>query len=316
MRVATFNLQNLRLRKRNGQPVLDGAADEDEPGTSRPIELAQADRVETARVIASAGADFVALQEVYDRAALDFFHHRFLRQAGARPYPHRFCIKGNDGRGLNVAALSRWEPVAVRSHAELTGAELGLADLPPDLRDKPIFRRDCLAVEFDAVTFFICHFKAPYPDAARALAVRTAEARAVRKIVESAFVDAMQARWIILGDFNEPAGRDDRSGSALAPLKSGFAVDLLDRLQPGTDWTYELPSTFVHSRPDRVLVSPLMAREYPDVRPEIMRSGMGAGPGTHRRGHVPEAHQAPHASDHALVYADFPGLLRGTAEQR
>ena len=28
MRIATYNLQNLRLRMREGQPVLDGAADQ------------------------------------------------------------------------------------------------------------------------------------------------------------------------------------------------------------------------------------------------------------------------------------------------
>ena len=57
MRIATFNLQNLRLRSRGGQPVLDGALDQDKPGTARPIALDIADREKTAQVIAAARAD-------------------------------------------------------------------------------------------------------------------------------------------------------------------------------------------------------------------------------------------------------------------
>jgi hypothetical protein len=29
------------------------------------------------------------------------------------------------------------------------------------LRDHPLLRRDCLQVEFDTFTLFVCHFKAP-----------------------------------------------------------------------------------------------------------------------------------------------------------
>ena len=308
MRIATFNLQNLRLRARGGRPVLDGAADQDRPEILRPIELARADRIETAKVIASAQADILALQEVFDLAALDFFHDRFLLEEGSSPYPHRYCLKGNDGRGLNVAALSRRQPIRVRGHAELTGADLGLTGLPADLRDHPIFRRDCLELEYDAFTLFVCHFKAPYPDVAKAHFVRETEARAVRKIVEARFADPKRDRWIILGDFNEPARIPANSRSALEPLKFDFAIDLLDRLPLGSDWTYEMPDTHLHSRPDRIFVSPSLANEYPDVRPQIIRSGMEQVRQIPMNGLPSAAHGGPHASDHALVYADFPEL--------
>lgn len=51
MRIATFNLQNLRLRTRGGRLVLDGATDQDTPGTARPVALDIADREKTAQVI-------------------------------------------------------------------------------------------------------------------------------------------------------------------------------------------------------------------------------------------------------------------------
>ena len=296
MRIATFNMQNLRLRSRGGQPVLDGALDQDKPGTARPIALDIADREKTAQVIAAARADVIALQEVFDPATLDHFHDHFLQPAGAPAYPHRYCFPGNDGRGLNVAALSRVKPNAARSHAALTGHDLGLDDLPPALRDNRLFRRDCLELEFATVTLFICHFKAPYPDAAKAHIVRKAEARGVRKLIEARFPDPATARWIILGDFNEPALNEAPLTSALAPLTDGFATDLLERLPQGTNWTYKVPGRDVLSRPDRLLVSPRLAREYPDLHPQILRSGMDG------------TDALSHASDHALVHADFTGL--------
>ncbi len=269
-----------------------------------PDALAFADRVETARIIAAARADVVALQEVFDLETLDFFTDRFLVPAGAKDYKHRYCIKGNDGRGLNVAALSRSEAV-VQSHAGKSGADLRLTGLSEDLRDLPVFRRDCLEMALDSAVLFICHFKAPYPDEKKALNVRHAEAQAVRRLVENRFPQPETRRWIVLGDFNEPASRENGGRTALEVFGDGFAVDLLDRLPKGHDWTYELPESHLHTRPDRILVSPALAREFPDAQPKIIRSGMdperldknGGSRGWH-----------PRASDHALVYADFPGL--------
>lgn len=273
-----------------------------------PAKLDIADREETASVIAAAQAEIVALQEVFDIAALDYFHDTFLLRAGAAPYPHRYCIPGNDGRGRNVAALSRKRPINVISHASLTGTDLRFPDLSQDLRERPLFRRDCLELDFKGLSLFICHFKAPYPDPEKAQAVRDAEARAVRKIIESRFEHPDRNRWIILGDFNEPAIGDGTRTSALDHLKNGFSIDLLDRLTQGTDWTYELPGTHKHSRPDRILVSPRLAQEYPDVTPQILRAGMRER--LHRpEGSTREAPRGrPRASDHALVYVDFPGF--------
>jgi endonuclease/exonuclease/phosphatase family metal-dependent hydrolase len=309
MRVATFNLQNMRLRTRKGRAVLDGAVDHDDAKVRRSTALDIADRRETAKVIKTAQADVVALQEVFDIETLDYFHDRFLLPSGTPAYPFRYCFAGNDGRGLNIAALCQRPPIGAKSHASLTGKELGLFDLPRDLRDRRLFRRDCLQLDFERVTLFICHFKAPYPDARKAQEIRQAEARAVRKLIESRFEQPAAERWMILGDLNEPAKVGEPAASALGPLKQGFSVDLLDRLPAGTDWTYELPETHLHSRPDRILVSPRLAQEHPDVRPEIIRSGMDPrqidrATGTRRN----LTQNLSHASDHALVYADFPGL--------
>ncbi|MDJ1016366.1 MAG: endonuclease/exonuclease/phosphatase family protein [Paracoccaceae bacterium] len=298
MRVATFNIQNLRLSKTDDGDALHGAYDDDIGPSSENPALAAADRRLSAALIAQANADVVALQEVFDRAALDRFHDQYLTRARTAPYPFRICLPGNDGRGLNIAALSRIEPSEVTSHAAKTGADFGLTDLPPDLRDRALLRRDCLQLRFAGITLFIAHFKAPYPDRARSKAIRVAEARAVRRIVEDSFERPEDERWIILGDLNEPS---DDEPSALAVLKDGFSVDLLDRLPPTARWTHEMPKSGAHSTPDRILISPRLDREHRDTEPVIVR----ANDESH-----PEADDSPHpqASDHALVYVDLPGV--------
>jgi endonuclease/exonuclease/phosphatase family metal-dependent hydrolase len=305
MRIATFNLQNLRLRQRQGQLVLDGAVDRDFDDRPRSIEKDIADRKLTAKVIAEAQADIVALQEVFDAETLEFFFKHFLLPAGAPSYPTRICLPGNDGGGLDVAVLSKTEPLEVKSHAHLTGEDYGLNDLPKNLRDYPLLRRDCLQVEFEFFTLFVCHFKAPYPDTEEAFLVREAEARAVRKIIETRFLAPEEERWILVGDFNEPTMGHAHEPSALVPLRQRFATGLLDRLEPGTDWTFEVPDTHVHSRPDRMFVSPKLASEYPDAVPRILRTGMK---GSAAKNAVKTEEPVSQASDHALVYVDLPGL--------
>jgi len=309
MRLATFNVQNLRLRQRQGNLVLDGAMDQDFDDQPRSVEQDIADRHMTAKVIAEAKADIVALQEVFDAETLEFFYTHFLLPAGSPAYPTRICLPGNDGRGLDVAVLSKMEPLRVKSHADLTGADLGLIDLPEELRDHQLFRRDCLELDFNTFTLFVCHFKAPYPDEGKAQIVREAEARAVRTIVENRFPKPETERWMIVGDFNESSMGNENKTTALTPLKQGFSEDILDRLPLGTDWTFEVPDTYIHSRPDRIFLSTRLAREYPQTVPQIVRTGMTRY--FYELGSMAvhdELKNHSHASDHALVYADFPLL--------
>lgn len=305
MRVASFNMQNLRLR--DGR--LDGARDGDRPedATATAARLDPADRSLGAKLIARADADVVALQEVFDRASLDHFHDRFLARAGDGRYPWRVCLPGNDGRGQDVALMSRRPLEDVASHASLRPADLGLEAPRGVDPDHPIFRRDCLRARAGPLTLFVCHFKAPYPSARRAWAIRRLEAGAVRRLIEARFPDPAAALWLVLGDLNEPA--DGTGAPAIAPLLPPFSVDLLQRLPPGRRWSWHDAETGGYGRPDALLASPALAGRFPQACPEILRAGLGheatrhAGPrlegtGWHR----------PHASDHAALAVTFPGL--------
>jgi len=295
----------MRLRQRDGEAHLDGARDRD-AGPDDDPELDRVDRRLTAEVVRAIDADVVALQEVFDRETLDHFHDAVLLPAGAAPYPHRVCLPGNDGHGLNVALLSRRAPEAAISHAQATAAELGLSDIPEAVRGGPLFRRDCLEVRLGGLTLYVCHFKAPWPDRDRARAIRRAEAEGVRRIVDAGHADPAAADWIVLGDLNQSVPRDD---DALSPLRGGFAVDLMERLTPPDAWTFRSPDGAQRGRPDAILLSPALARRFPEALPRIFRAGMDpdaagrAGPRFREVG-APR----PHASDHAAVWVDLEGL--------
>jgi len=258
-------------------------------------------------VIRDCAADVVALQEVFDADTLDHFHDRFLLPAGTPPYPCRVCLPGNDGRGQDVALLSRIEPLEVISHADLRPEDLDLA--PPEGigPEIPIFRRDCLRVEFAHLTLFICHFKAPHPDADAAWPIRRLEAQAVRRVIEQRFKDPATARWLVVGDLNEPARRVD--DPATAPVMPPFSVNLMDRVPEGQRWTYHDAWDDLYGRPDKMLASPALARAFPDAVPEVIREGLSLEARRHAGRHLPDVgHHRPHASDHAAIVVTFTGL--------
>ena len=299
MRIATFNLQNMRLRGHH----LDGARDADawiDQGPQDP-DLDHQDRLLGARVIQNTGADIIALQEVFDRPTLEAFHSRYLAPIGVT-FPNRVCLPGNDGRGLDVAALSRLTMSGIRSHAQVTPNSLGLSPSGMPL-DKPVFRRDVLQITIADLTLYICHFKAPYPDTARTWAIRTAEAQALYQIIRQNHPDGKDL-WMILGDLNEP-----RNGpQALTPLLD-ISVDLLNRLPKSQRWSWHHPPTHRYGRPDAMFASPALANRFPDARPDILREGMSLETRRNKGPHLPGVgHHRPHASDHAALVIDFPGL--------
>ncbi|MGM0585057.1 MAG: endonuclease/exonuclease/phosphatase family protein [Pseudomonadota bacterium] len=309
MRVATFNLQSLRLRRGPQGAHLDGARDADVPQDRGPEAeaLDDADRRLTAKVLREADADLVALQEVFDRATLDHFHDRFLVPSGAQAYPHRVCRPGNDGRGLDVAVMSRLPLSRAESHAGETPRSLGLEPMGGVGADQPVFRRDCLEVEAGGLSLFVCHFKAPYPDAEAAWPVRRLEALAARRLVERRFADPARALWLILGDLNEPG--EETGERAVAPLLDGFSEDLMLRLPEGARWSFHQPFSQVYSRPDAMLASPALAARFPEARPEVLRMGLEREAARHDGPRLPGVGEhRPHASDHAAVAIEFPGL--------
>lgn len=304
MRLATFNVQNMRLRKDSDQLRLDGAIDEDVPaiGTIDSEQVALVDRKLTAAVIAEADADLVALQEVFDQATLDHFHASFLVPLGA-VYPYRVCIEGNDGRSMDVAVLSRKPLEAVKSHAGLSFGDFGL--VPPEGHDpvERVFRRDCLAMTCEGLELFICHFKTAGGQTDPNHHIRRAEAAALRAIIECNVTDLQTAEWVALGDFN---AHDSEDSADLAALTIDFARDLTLDLPQQERWTYFHEHTGTYTCPDRILASDAFAQRVPRGGLRVFRQGMARVASLHGGKRFPEVGlNRPHASDHALLLAEI-----------
>ncbi len=306
MRIATLNMQNLKLEYDEGQEMLHGARDSDVPEDAG---LDTIDRSITAQLLKEIDADVVALQEVFDAESLDYFHDAYLRKAGMTAYQWSICLPGNDGRGLDVALLSRRPPDSVKSHASLRLPDIGIEPPAGFNIDVPIFRRDCLMITIGEITFLVCHFKSPYPDAEKARTTRRLEALATRHIIETNFRESEKDLWLIIGDLNEPDKPGKEEDRAIAPIEKDFAVDLMRRIPAFERWTYFDPGTGSYHCPDALLASRALAARWPDAKPVIVRRGLGSettrfhgtrldGVGTHR----------PHASDHAAVFIDLDGL--------
>lgn len=262
-------------------------------------------------------------------------------------YSYLRVIEGNDKRGIDVGVLSRRPLLRVTSHAHWTYRDLDLwtndlasaiegerrhrDDLPSrgNAGDR-IFRRDCLEIDIDigggkVLTLFVCHFKANPPHREATYPIRLAEAKAVRRIVETRFGrDAPAAAWAICGDLNDYAEIDgdttmpdlvtgQPTRSALAPLLDAadghppFAHDVSRLIaDPRQRWTTYFPRDDVYSQLDHILLSPALWRANQDKVPVIGRAGQPyraaryTGPRHPRVGF-----DRPKASDHCPLVIDL-----------
>jgi len=319
----------------------------------------------TALALMQARADIVCLQEVDDREALEIFYGRYMKRlievevaaqkravrdaalrAGRIPAPDdlyavdranyfdwRILVEGNDGRGIDVALLSR-RPVGVRTHAHRTFAEMDvwsqeLAGMREkvDGRDRRlspsdrVFRRDCLEVDFEVggrpMTVFVCHFKSMAGNRDQTRPLRRAEALAVRKIIEQRFgAGAAGANWAICGDLNDYREIDglpivDDYGklvpSGLDPLlQDDFAVNIMRRRPADDRWTTYHGAEDQYAQLDYILLSPALAAANPDAVPDIVRGGQPFRSSRHQGPRFPRVGwDRPKASDHCPVVVEL-----------
>ncbi len=290
LRIATFNAENLmhrfdfsgyrnELRKDRTLHMVD-VRDE---AHFRQLEQARVvahtdDTMQlTALAIADTRADIVCLQEVENIKALDGFEYGYLFKMIGQGYRRKYLVEGNDGRGIDVAVMTRdvtadgdeIECLAVKSHAHVTYGDLDLMnDELRALGEKPnerVFRRDCLELDFRIggrrLTLFVVHFKSMGGSRGGrdgrtvTMPVRNAEARAVRHIIEKKFGPGKTdtKRWLVCGDLNDYRSRivvsgDPHHGHHFEPIEEtisgfdplidgGFAVNLVARREPVEQWT-------------------------------------------------------------------------------
>jgi endonuclease/exonuclease/phosphatase family metal-dependent hydrolase len=318
LRIATFNVENLAARSSYGPrqrpdtaPALSlfhFAEAEARENVERSVAVALEDdkRELTALAIAETRADILALQEVDNLDVLQAFFSNYVHRVSDLRYEHFKLVHGNDQRGIDVAFVMRKglvgrDALTFRSHHQRTFGELDLySDDLEEFGIRPgdrVFNRDCLeaSIAFDdrELTVFVSHFKAMaeyQEERAGILAVRRAEADAVRRIVERRFGERWRsANWIVAGDLNDFRERISLGGevqpirlSGLDGLVEDFAVNPVANLPAGERWTYlyrdllEPESVLIeeHVQLDYLLLSPALAAANPDARAEILRRGL------------------------------------------
>ena len=204
--------------------------------------------------------------------------------------------------------------LSVTSHAHHTFHDFNLFN--QELEDyglsagERIFRRDCLEVETNAdgedFFIFVCHFKSMSGGRDRTMPVRTAEASAVRHIIETKWPqDHAQRNWVIVGDLNDYV--IDENGQAipngLEPLfENNFSVNLLDNLPAAERWTHYYTGENSLRQLDYILLSPALAQHNQGVQPDVIRNGQPYRvPNLDVNRYPRVGYDRPKASDHCPV---------------
>lgn len=148
-----------------------------------------------ARNIERSGADVFALQEVENVTVLEQFLNEYL--------PGKFSevvlVEGNDGRGIDVAVISKFPVEKVVSHKD---NQFPLADGSGTTS----FNRDLLRVDLDVkgipFSVYTSHFKSKI-GGARAENERVAEAQETRRILAQEMAPYEKHNFVVTGDLND-----------------------------------------------------------------------------------------------------------------
>jgi predicted extracellular nuclease len=328
LRLATFNVENLNnrfdfsgfrneLRQDRTLKLYDIKSEAEYKQLEQARVIAHTDdtRQLTGLAIAETGADILCMQEVDNLDALHAFEYGYLFKMIGRGYRHKYMIEGNDGRGIDVAVMMREatrdgqtiEFQRMESHAHLTYADLDLYDDDIAVTNRPadrIFRRDCLEIDVRVggrpLTLYVTHFKSMgsprngVDGRTATMPVRSAEARAVRHIIESRFGKGKTAgkRWVICGDMNDyqervVIGGDRINGFTFSPqleqhsaidvfTSDGFAENVMRRRPEMDRWTLfhtRGPEEQHLCQLDYLLLSPSLAKQNAGSSPDIVRAG-------------------------------------------
>ncbi|HEX8924826.1 MAG TPA: endonuclease/exonuclease/phosphatase family protein [Terriglobales bacterium] len=278
LRIGTFNCENLFARynfNSNVDPakaIKNGGFD---VNMTRFDILSETEKKLTAKAIEALDADVLALQEVENFDVLKRFRNERLKNL---KYEYAILVDGNDPRKIDVALLSRYPIVAVRSFQHMRDGKGYL------------FSRDCLEadvqVDGKTVTLFINHLKSmldkkhPADGRKNTRAKRAKQAAAVKKIIEQRFGQNPGSKdWVVMGDFNDYLGKGQGTTSGVTDLVTWPEVEnVVDRLPESERWTHFFdgaPKGEVRTRQlDYILLSSALAERARSKMPVIVRKGL------------------------------------------
>jgi endonuclease/exonuclease/phosphatase family metal-dependent hydrolase len=294
IRLATFNAENLFTRynfKKNNNPVSkDGFTIND---------LAfdiydETDKQITARAIREVNADVIALQEIESLPVLDVFNSKYL---GKMQYKHRILIDCFDPRRIDVAILSRFPIMSVRSHRQERNAS----------NSAWLFSRDCLVVAIDIegkeLILYINHFKSMMEGRAETHNRRKEQVDRVTTIIDERWkANGYKGNFVVLGDFNDYPETD----TALTSLIQHPGLENVVKRMPQEDqWTHFYSGKKEYKQLDFILLSKSLAQMNQNP-PGIMRKGLPYRAKKYNGPRFPNVGKdEPKASDHAPVFIDI-----------
>ncbi|MEV4606529.1 endonuclease [Neorhizobium sp. LMR1-1-1.1] len=364
LRLGTFNIENLmtrfdfsgwrnQLRQDRVLRLFEVGSKQEYEQLEQARLIAETDdtRQLSALAIADADADILCLQEVDNMPALQAFEYGYLYRMVGNGYLQKFLVEGNDGRGIDVAVLMRDETrsgqkievLDVRSHAMLTYQDLDLFNDELALTSRPtdkIFKRDCLELDLKIgdkrLSLYVVHFKSM--SNARdnkdgrigTMALRIAEAKAVRHIIEKRFGTENTGRmnFAICGDMNDYQERvkvigTRRTGYRFEPVTEetsaldvfshdDFAHNVMTRRGVMDRWTlYHArgPEEQHLCQLDYLWLSPVLADHNPAAVPDVIRNGQPFRtvfpPGQEVERYPRIGWDRPKASDHCPVVVEI-----------
>jgi endonuclease/exonuclease/phosphatase family metal-dependent hydrolase len=247
--IATYNVENYVAADR----LVDGVYREAYP---KP----EAAKTALRQVIRALEADVLALQEMGPAPYLAELQ-RDLKTEGL-DYPHAALLESVDPE-RHVAVLSKRPFVAVTKHADLRFTYFKQEDR---------VKRGLLEVRIAAggaqLTLFVVHLKSRFTDRAddpESAVRRAGEAVAVRDRILSIHPNPAEARFLIVGDFNDaPANRPLRALQARGRTPIAEMLPAAD--SRGETWTHFYRKEDSYSRVDYVLVSPALKSAVADGR--------------------------------------------------
>lgn len=202
------------------------------------------------QAIAGLGADILALEEMGTLPYLEELQAD-LRREGV-DYPHAVVLEAGDP-ARHVALLSRLPFQEVRRHAAMPIKLFG----QPEIVKRGVLEAT-FATDAGELTVFVIHLKSRRtelkgdPEGAQQ---RAAEAEAVRDLVLARFPNPAQARFILLGDWN-----DHRTSRPVRALQKRGKTEIGEILRGydsrGETWTHHFRLQDSYSRIDFILVSP------------------------------------------------------------
>jgi len=252
----------------------------------------------TAEAILDMDADVVCMMEVESLQVLDSFNTTFL---GSLNYSFNMLIDGRDPRHIDVAVLSRYPIVNVRSNRHATY---------PNDKSRFIFARDLLEVDIEfpgnrILTIYVTHLTS--------MNKGRDESKDRRQVQVDYIVDRLEkvhsahhykGNYIVCGDMND---YNDEESTLSKLLKHKHVTDVISsRLPKSEQWTHYFGRGQTYQQLDYMFVSNDLLSRNPHAKPVVYRKGLPlrCNKYTGKRLEGVGYHN-PKSSDHCPIYVDL-----------